>query len=173
MLNYGAAAQDFFDDYGINDLANAWLTDEQKTYATIEAITATDIRVKDDNCIGSNLNFGSNLTMSMFFKNITTDMYAIVTFTDYRGRAQEIRIDGSAFEKYNSTTYRIYISAAVVADVSQSITCKVYSANGTEVITSCVDSIESVVARSTDDTVYSTLMKFAYATRTYLLERGY
>ena len=50
MLNYGAAAQKFF-NYNTENLANALLSDEQKGFATAE-VTAEDKRVKELEVLG-------------------------------------------------------------------------------------------------------------------------
>ena len=75
-------------------------------------------------------------------------MYAVISFTNHYGAEKSIRIEGSSFDLYNSSsyTYRIYIEQMVVADVRQLITCTVYNPDGT-VAASTSDSIESYIAR--------------------------
>ena len=168
MLNYGAAAQTFF-KYDASNLANNVLTDEQKAYAT-ESVSVEDYRIRGENYYGSNLNLGSNLKFSVFFTDISPDMYAVATFTKHTGTAQSIRLDGSDFELYNASKsiYRIYIEEMVVADARQLITCTVYDADGTEVA-SASDSIESYIARmASSDALYETIMKFADSAYAYL-----
>ena len=43
-------------------------------------------------------------------------MYAIISFTNHYGAEKSIRIEGSSFDLYNSSsyTYRIYIEQTVV-----------------------------------------------------------
>ncbi len=165
MLNYGAAAQVYF-KYDQLNLANSCLTEEEKAYAT-ESVTTVDKRVADENYYGSNLNLGSNIQLSMFFRNITPDMHAIVTFTDHYGHDKTVRIDGSKFKKHKENIYRIYIEEMVIADARQLITCTVYDAAENAVATA-TDSIESYVARgNTSEPLYEAIMKFADSAYAY------
>ena len=165
MLNYGSAAQRFF-KYDTENLANSWLTEEQKGYATKE-VTVTNKRVEGENYVASNLDLGSNMKLSMFFENVTTDMYAIVSFTDHYGKEISYRIDGSEFELRNKIYRRVCIEKMVVADARQLITCTIYTPDGTKVA-EAKDSIESYVARmSSTDLLYETIMKFADSAYAY------
>ena len=62
MLNYGAAAQEYFNDYHIDDPANSQLTAEQQAYSTNE-VTMYDNRVKGEGYTASNLTLESEITM--------------------------------------------------------------------------------------------------------------
>ena len=123
-----------------------------------------DHRIMGPNYIGSNLNLGVNLQFSMFFQNITPEMYAVVTFTSHTGEEKTVRIDGEDFELFNASSgiYRIYIEEMVVADARQLISCIVYDTSGTAVA-SATDSIESYIARmaSSSNELFETIMIFA------------
>ena len=162
MLNYGAAAQEYFDGYHSDDLANSQLTDEQKAYATAE-VTMENEQVKGDGYAGSTLTLKSEIQLNFVFakSTVTEDMYAVATYTDHYGKAKSITIEGKDFVEYNSANWYIPVTGMAVADCSQLVTCTIYNADKT-VVTSAYDSVESYVARgSTDVALYSMIMKFA------------
>ena len=166
MLNYGAAAQASF-DYDEENLANSNLTEAQKAYATSEA-SYSDIRIKGTNYYGSTLNLGNNLSLVLYFQNISTDMYAEVSFTNHYGEEKSVRIEGTNFYHYSGSIYKVAVNEVVVADVGQPVTCTIYDSLGNEVGT-VTDSIESYIARmSSTDELYETIMKFANSAYVYL-----
>ena len=166
MLNYGAAAQASF-DYDEENLANSNLTEAQKAYATLE-VSYSDIRVKGTNYYGSTLNLGNNLSLVLYFQNISTDMYAEVSFTNHYGEEKSVRIEGTKFYHYSGSIYKVAVNEVVVADVGQPVTCTIYDSLGNEVGT-VTDSIESYIARmSSTDELYETIMKFANSAYVYL-----
>jgi hypothetical protein len=166
MLNYGAAAQNFF-NYNLNDLANCKLTDEQKAYGS-QSVSCTDKRVQGENYFGSSLVLKDRIQLTMYFKNVSRDMYAIVRFTDHKGNAHETRIEGSAFAEYNSTTYGVTVEDLVVADGDQLVTVTVYDAAG-RAVASASDSVNSYAARQQGkDALYEMVAKFTASAYTYL-----
>ena len=166
MLNYGAAAQASF-DYDEENLANSNLTEAQKAYATSE-VSYSDSRVKGTNYYGSTLSLGSNLCLVLYFQNISTDMYAEVTFVNHYGEEKVVRIEGTEFYHHSGSIYKVAVNEVVVADVGQPVTCTIYDALGNEVGT-VTDSIESYIARmSSTDELYETIMKFANSAYIYL-----
>jgi len=165
MLNYGAAAQIQF-GYDTSNLVSDCLSESQKGYAT-ESVTAEDSRVKGENYYGSNLELGNSIVLGLFFQNVDTSMYAVVTYTDHYGNEQSVRVDGSSFEYHGGSIYRIPVKTLAVADVSQIVTCNVYNAGGT-LVGSCSDSMESYIARmSSSSDLYETIMKFAVSAYSY------
>ena len=104
--------------------------------------------------------------MNFYFNNIPADhddMYAIATYTDHYGEEKKIRIEGEAFEQYNSTTWKVTVAGLVVADCRQLVDVKVYDSENA-VIASAVDSIESYTARKNGDgPLFIAIMKFAVA----------
>jgi predicted SnoaL-like aldol condensation-catalyzing enzyme len=158
MLNYGAAAQLHF-GYDTDNLANSRLTDAQKAYAT-ESVVMNDYREKGDNYYGSNLELGNEIVLGLYFKNVDETMYAMITYTDHYGKAQSVRVEGSDFLK-SGALYRIPVKSLVIADARKNVTCTVYAADGT-VVGSCVDSVESYIARMSETgALYEAIMKFA------------
>ena len=165
MLNYGAAAQTFF-GYNTDDLANNQLSETQQAYAT-QSISCVDQRVKGDNYYGSTLTLKDRILLSVYFKNITTDMYAVVTFTDHKGNDHETRVEGSAFTEYNSTVYGVVVDDLVVADGDQLVTVTVYDANG-NAVASASDTVNSYAARMMDgDPMFEAVAKFTTSAYAY------
>ena len=168
MLNYGAAAQVQF-TYNVDDLANALLSDEQKALATGE-ISYENTRVATANFVGTNFDLENSILLNYYFNNITTDMKARVTFTDFRGVEHEVIIDGSEFIK-NGSAYQINISETVVADGRCGITCEIL--DGETVVESVTDSMESYVARVAADYPHLVeMLKFSDSASEYLLNRN-
>ena len=165
MLNYGAAAQNFF-GYNTDDLANNQLLASQQDYAT-KSVNCTDQRVKGTNYYGSTLTLKSKIMMTMYFQNVTRDMYAKITFTDHKGNAHEIRVDGSEFSKYNSSVYGVVIDDLVVADGDKLVTVTVYDANGNQVAYA-TDTVNSYAVRMVEgDMLYEMVMKFTTSAYAY------
>ena len=164
MLNYGAAAQAYF-KYNTANLANNQLTEEQQGYAT-KSVNYEDNRIKGDNYFGSTLVLKNRIMLTLYFQNITTDMYAVVSFTDHKGNAHEIRVEGEYFAKYNNTTYGVTVENLVVADGNQLVTVIVYDKNG-NVVASASDTINSYASRMiSSDVLFEQVAKFttsAYA----------
>jgi len=165
MLNYGAAAQSFF-SYNTDDLANNQLLASQQGYAT-QSVNCTDQRVKGTNYYGSTLTLKSKIMLTMYFENINTDMYAMITFTDHKGNAHEIRVDGSDFTKYSSTVYGVVIDDLVVADGDKLVTVTVYNSNGNRVAYA-TDTVNSYAVRMVEgDMLYEMVMKFTTSAYAY------
>lgn len=169
MLNYGAAAQNFF-TYNTGDLANSLFTDAHKALATT-SIDVEDGRIQGTNYKGTNLDLGSKLVMQMAFSNaVTADMYAVATFTKYDGSAQSVVIKGSEFDIRTGLTV-IPVAAVTVPDASQLVTVVVYDSTGNE-IGSATDSIASYIARQANASdLYIEIMKFATSAREYFLNK--
>lgn len=168
MLNYGAAAQGYFENYNIDDLATSELTDPQKAYGT-GTVSYTDNSCDKTNYVASRIGFKSNIQLQMLFTNIDQTMRAVVTYTKYNGTEKTIEIDGSKFVAVG-TNYMISIEELVVADARQMITCVVCDSEGNEVA-KATDSVESNVYRGIQDgedtDLYEGIMKFADSAREY------
>ena len=159
MLNYGTEAQDYFNDYHIDDLANALLSEEQKALATV-AVEYSNNRDTADAAgyyAGSTLTLENNIMMTLYFKNVTRDMHAVVTFTDHYGKTKEIQVSGSEF-KANGSYLGVVVDEVVIADARQLVTVKIY--DGDTLLSIVSDSIESNAARSTGD-LFEAIMKLA------------
>ncbi len=166
MLNYGAAAQVHF-NYDTDELCNNELTDEQKAVGTAEVATLNNNQVKGDNYLYTRLSLESRIQLQLAFKGLTSDMYAIYSYTDNNGATKEVRVDGADFVDAGGV-YGVELSALVYADARADVVVTVYNADGT-VYGSATESIESYAARSsTGDDVYTALMKFADSAKAYL-----
>jgi len=165
MLNYGAAAQTNF-SYNTEDMANNALTEEQKAWATAD-VTCANNQVKGTNCAGSNLSLESKILLNIVFKLNEADVgdkYAMVTYTDYTGKAVEYRVD--SFSRFNASMQGVVVDEIVLADAFELVTVTVYNADGTVYGTGS-DSVESYAARTEND-LNAAIMKFAASAKTYL-----
>ncbi|MBP3633763.1 MAG: Ig-like domain-containing protein, partial [Oscillospiraceae bacterium] len=103
MLNYGAEAQTKF-SYNTGDLANKELTEAHKALATGD-VACSNEQVKGKNYVGTNLALEDKIELNLFFANVTTDMYAEVSYTDFKGNVVSYIVDGEDFALYAGTTY--------------------------------------------------------------------
>ena len=166
MLNYGAAAQEYF-HYNEEDLANAGL-DQYQQYATAD-VQCENGQVKGANYVGATLVLENNIKLTMYFTNITAEDHAVVTFTDHYGNEKTVEIAGSEF-KANGSRFGVVVDQLAVADARQMVTCTVYNAQGEE-IASAVDSVESYVARASGhDPLFQKIMKFSVSAYNYFHE---
>ncbi len=160
-LNYGAASQVEF-NYNVANLANADLTGEQLAYATKD-ITLANNRMTTEKYAASSLRLASDISMTMYFKDITNTegMYATVSFVDHNGQAKSMRVEASSFTK-NGSLYGVFVNNMVTADASQIITVTMHNANGT-LYAVARDSVESYCARMVGP-LYIPVMMFARST---------
>ena len=166
MLNYGAAAQEYF-NYNTWDLANNGLTAAQLAYGTAATPTTANGQSGGANYNGSRLVLQSRIQMQVSFKNMDTSMYAIYTYVDHNDIRYTVRVNGSQFVKVNSSTYAVELSRLVYADARALVTVRVYKADGT-LHAGVTDSIESYIHRSGNSGLYEALMKFADSANNYL-----
>ena len=165
MLNYGAAAQVHF-GYGTEDLANNQLTDAQKASGTATAPEMSNDQVKGTNYQGSRFILESRIQVQLAFKNMTTDMYAVYTYTNAAGKEQTVKVEGADFVMINGAPAGVELSELVYADARALVEVTVYNADGT-VYGTATDSIESCAYRSNGD-VFTALMKFADSAKAHL-----
>ena len=164
MLNYGAAAQKQF-EYKTDDLANADLTDAQKALAT-QSVTPRDQWSGTGNAYASNLELVDNIVLKLWFKNVTDDMYAVVTYTGHDGTESTKTVSFAEFECRDASKgyYAVPVDELVVADGMQVVTCKLYNGNNEEVgsITESVESYIAYMMATNQDTngLYEATMKF-------------
>ncbi len=169
MLNYGAAAQEFF-EYNEDDLANSLLTEEQQNFATKD-VSMVNTRVLNDRFAGTSLKLEHNILLELYFTGISdpTDMYAVFSFTDHYGNEKTERIEGGNFEKSGSY-YIVATTKLVIADAKQKVSCTVYNSDGS-VYATAADDIQGYVKRQVDsgaqDEVYTSIMKFATSSNNY------
>jgi hypothetical protein len=165
MVNYGAAAQFRF-NYGTHDLANANLTEVQKGYATQTTPEMSNDVVKGQNYQATRFILESRIQVQLAFKGLTTDMYAIYTYTDFKGRPQTIRVEGADFVMINGAPAGVELTNLVYADARNMVTVTVYNADGT-VHGEAIESMESCATRGNAE-VFVELMKFADSANIYL-----
>ena len=169
MLNYGAAAQDFF-NYNEADLANKALTETQQGLAT-QHVTFRNKEEKDSNCYGSSLTLESNIILNLYFKNVTEDMRAEVEFTDHYGKKQAKTYTFAEFcknkDKEENVIYGVPVNNLVVADGRQPVTCRLYK--GETLVSTYVSSVENYVAIKQSDEVplYEATLKFVDSAHAY------
>ena len=165
MLNYGAAAQTYF-EYSEYDLANSWLSDEQQAYAS-QSVTCTDQRVKGENYFGSTLVLKNRIQLTMYFQNISTDMYAVVSYTDHYGNASEYTVSGADFAQYNANIYGVTVDTLAVADGDQPVTVTVYDVDGNPVA-NAADTVNGYLSRMmSGDVLFEAIAKFTNSAYDY------
>lgn len=167
MLNYGAAAQDYFDDYHIDDLANSTIGQYQ-IYATpnVEYIDSREFEETALNhYVGTTVSAENNLILTFYFRKITSDMTAYVTYVTHGGTKVELTYTGEDFHVRGD--YLGVMVGVAPSDGRIPVKCEVVDANGNHVIT-VYDSVESYVARMTNqDIVYEKLMMFVHSANIY------
>ena len=163
MLNYGAAAQEYF-GYNTADLANNQLTAEQKALAS-EAKGCTNGRTSSGSYAASTVVLKSNIQLMFAFADVNETMYAEVTYTNHRGIEKTITIDGASFGSNNGYSI-VTVDALVVADARQDVTCRVYDASG-DLVASVTDSVASYTARNTDSELFVLMMKYSDSAYAY------
>ena len=128
-----------------------------------------DNQFKGQNYMGTRLVLESRIQMQVAFKGLTSDMYAIYSYTDNSGAVQNVRVDGTDFITAGSMK-GIELDALVYADARAAVTVIVYNPNGS-IYAIATDSIESYALRSTTgDDVFAALMKFADSAKAYLYQ---
>ena len=160
-----------FRQEGGNDFSNNRLTSTQKAWGSTNVATLNNNLVKGTNYFGTRLVLESRIQLQVAFGGMTSDKYAIYTFTDNSGNKQTVRVEGAEFV-YVSGLYGVEMSALVYADARSSVKITVYNADGT-VYGTATDSIEGYAARNVKDAndpndVVLALMKFADSAKAYL-----
>lgn len=182
MLNYGAAAQLYF-DYNEIDLANAGLTDEQKAFASAEMNEINsykDVVSNPDATVaikGCTLNLINNVEVAFYVdlkEYHQEDVHAVITYVDRNGKTQTAIVDGTSFAP-NSGLYRFAFSDLAAADMRTVFTMVVYDSHTNEAISdSYTSSIESYAANAmskmTDPeilTLLESMIKFGDSAEAY------
>ena len=141
MLNYGAAAQVYF-DYDAENLVNATLTEEQAGWASA-AVKIDNYRQSSGCYLGSSLSLEEEIYLKVAFGVVCEEgMYATVSFTDHYGTQVEKQVPIEADGSYTI----VRVEGMAIADYRGLVTCKLYSASGAE-LGSTIDSIESYASR--------------------------
>ena len=159
MVNYGAAAQKHF-NYGTDNLANSTLTEDEKLFASDDVPYGDVELTHTENAWGSLLVYESKVVLRMYFKNLTDDMTAKITFTDHYGKKKEF--DGEIATDKDGYKY-IEVDQLATADYKTVVTCTIYNADGSE-YAMAQDSIEQNMKRQPkQEEIYGALMKFGHS----------
>lgn len=165
MLNYGAAAQEFF-GYNLDNLANSVITgEEQKAYGMPDR-TYTDLRQMADGYVGTTLSLENQILFNTVFSGsvVPEGGYAVATFVNHYGNSVEEKV--TEFGSLGSYKYASFRTMAV-ADCAVLITITLYDQEGNVILT-VTDSVESYVARMTENSpLYQAIMKFSDAAYRY------
>ncbi len=173
MLNYGAAAQDFF-GYNEDDKANKLLTDEMKAYASEKVEVTTDTMVKGKNFAGTTLTLESNIILTGYFAKNDADvskLRAKASFTDHYGNAKTQEIGSEKFNMSLSGAgyFGVDVTKVVVADLKQPVTVTVTDEDGS-IYGEATFSIENYIAgagNASQAVVSEELAKFAMSAYNY------
>ena len=161
MLNYGTEAQHEF-GYNETDLANAVVGD----YAEFASgdVEHADKRVQGTNYAGTSIVTKSQLILTFYFKNITRDTTAYVSYTDHYGNKETLVVPGSEYYARGSL-FGVDVTGMAVADGRCLVTCEVK--DGDTVIASATDSIESYANRNQSVVTAYKLLQFADSAAAY------
>ncbi len=146
MLNYGAAAQEYF-GYGVENLANATLTEEQKKLASTSE-NVKNIQVKGDHYLTTTLSLENNILLTGYFTfdSGINGKYAEVKYVDSYGDPVSYTVNYQDFVKNTDKIYGICVDTLAIADAACEVTITVYNSDGT-VYGTLVDSMESYLYR--------------------------
>ena len=170
MLNYGAAAQVYF-DYKKDDLANNGLEEEQQVLSAYEACQSEEhnkhAQVYDKHFMGTSVRFENAITLvfKVYVPEAQEDISKISATFDITGEVVEIREDED--KANNPHVYYIELTSLVVTDAHQNVTCTV-TVGGVDLFT-VTDSVAGYAARrlnavkvdSAAANLYTAFMNFA------------
>ena len=172
MLNYGAAAQQYF-HYREDDLANAQVTSAQQTFATAD-IASTDIvnaQSKGTGYGGSCLELTNQIKLKIAIQKskVKTVAYAVISYTSPYGGAYSKTIQPGEFE--SNGNYWVFTAPELsVADSRTVVKCVIYDSTGKAISTS-TDSMESYASRmkptGNEWDIYKTILKFSRSAIAY------
>ena len=161
MLNYGAAAQEYF-KYNTGNLANAGLTAEQLSYATTGDVALTNCQKTEGNVVGMSLDLGSRILIRVGVNGVDETCYATYSYTSHTGEKVTGRIEGKDFGDLGGVT-AIDMNTQVLADARQPFTLEVFNAEGVRVAY-VYDSLEAYIQRALikyENDLFVAIMKFA------------
>ena len=185
MLNYGAACQAYFENYGGDVLANGLLNKTQQGYAS-EAQTYTSSDASRPGWKASQLVVKSNILYNIIFDTSLTyngesvsteELYVRYSYTGHKGNreviSERVKISDMATVVIDGVTYHyIPIEKMVVADAAKpdfAITITITDLQENIVYAEWTDSLRDYTARKTEaDPVYGLFMQFAESAYTYL-----
>lgn len=155
MLNYGAAAQEYW-GYNPKHLVNAELSNDQKAYATPNVPTLTDNRAVSGTANGLELKgitllMQEKIAIKYYFthKNYTgkmSDLTMKVTYVDSNGQTQTCEITGDKFTT-NGDNYAVVFDELNPTQLHTVCTAEVFDKDGKKVSQTVTYSAESYAAR--------------------------
>ena len=164
MLNYGLAARTYF-GYSTYE-PQGWLSDEQLSYGT-QDITCTNQRVQGDNYYGSTLVLENRIQLTMYFRNITAEMYAVVNYTNHYGEICTHTVSGTDFAQYNSEIFGVTVDTLAVADGDQLVTVTVYDGDG-KPVANASDTVNGYLSRMMGgNNLFESIAKFTTSAYAY------
>ena len=136
MLNYGAAAQNYF-DYNTSNLANADLTPEQQAYATKdlpEIESVYNVVAGADNFVttgGVALSLMNTIDANIYvYLNDCNqeDVYAVIEYQDaFSDEMKEMVVDGNDFTHLLNNKYRIVFGEYVPMQMGDAFTVRFFA----------------------------------------------
>jgi hypothetical protein len=168
ILKYGAAAQDYFDDYHMDELATAKLTPEQLAYGTQDAET-TDIRQKGEGYLGSTLLLQNEILLNFVFSQEIVEQaaYAQVCYTHYDGSDGTQWIMAYQFVPYGEIGQYVTVPGLKMADYRQEVEITLLDWDGNE-LSVCRDSVGAYIERMKNaDPVYDAVNKLGKSAYAY------
>ena len=175
MLNYGAAAQVNF-KYNTAHPANSILSEAEQALATQET-TAVNHLVPGANYVTTTLSLDNSLLLNLYFKDITPDMEAELTYTDHYGISQLRVLQSHEFHQDNASgMMAVPLDMLALPDGRAEVKCVIKSNHGQgPVVAEVTDSVESYAARVLKSskaspelkTLVTELMKFVDSSTRY------
>ena len=191
MLNYGAAAQDWYRD-GYNNTvngvandgtgyANELLSDAQKALATQTTKEPNDVFEQDEALVPywdtTTVQIIGTMKPVFRFKNLPDDVSIYVTFVDFRGNTHEKTLSYSDL-KVREEIYYFELDDLTIADINQviSMNITIIKADGT-IIGNMQDSMGSYILRARDKysdnvklmALYDAILKFSDSSYKYFM----
>ena len=164
LLNYGAAAQTYF-SYNTENLANAALTDEQKTFGSTEYSALTDNRTNS----GEYTDYGVK-AFNLVYEEVIKVLVAVEA-KDLNGVVAKVTLDGKVYEIASSEftpltiggvqCYAFYFTN-ILPNQTRSVFSVTLEKDGVAVGNTMTYSIESYLARQiprTTNAAYKDLME--------------
>ena len=179
MLNYGAAAQEFFHHYDDKHLANADLTEAEKALATTEINSTPVLSVEGSYAKEVRLELKETTYLNIYFKNIKNiegfdinKLSVNVRFAHHAGTEHNVTVTGDALE-WKGDFLMVSIRDLTAADANIAVTCEV-SYNG-EAITTVTTNIAkfcdwAITSGQPEADICKAIMKYATSAYKYFHE---
>ena len=165
FLNYGAAAQNFF-NYKVETLANADLSAEQQAMGTTEdAVSGYVNEQNKGDSMGTQMEAEFEILPSIVFANsLLTDVaYANYSYVTVQGETKSGKIEKANFGVFNASASKITIKGVAYGDGVNLITVELCDADGNTLYTAA-DSVASYAVRNKAKAdIYLNLLKLVHS----------